>query len=391
METAGLVALALALGIVVGAGVAIVMVLAARTGSRAAAAQSVVLPSGIDAILAVLDVPAVLLDPSGTLVTASATAGDAGLLDGGVHPDVRAIAAEVRGEGETIRRDIALRRIGFTDQVHHLRVTASLVGARYVLVMVDDRSESIRLDEVRRDFVANISHELKTPIGAVSLLAEAIDSAADDPDQVRRFASRLGGESRRLADMTHDIIELSRVQGLAPLAQGEPIRIDRVIQIAIEQNRVTAEAKGIEVLSRRPKERLSVNGHDVTLVAAVANLIANAIQYSPESSRVGVGLTRRDATVEIAVTDQGPGIPEDEHERVFERFFRSDPARSRNTGGSGLGLAIAKHAIANHGGSIRIWSKPGSGSTFTIVLPLVDVVDEVDEVDTQTTHEGATA
>ncbi|HWL01852.1 MAG TPA: ATP-binding protein [Microbacteriaceae bacterium] len=388
METAGLVALALALGIVVGAGAATVIVLAARTGRRAVAAQSVILPSGIDAIIDVLEAPAVLLDPSGMLVTASENAGEAGLLDGGVHPDIRAIAAEVRSEGEPIRRDIVLHGSGRPDPVRHLSVTASLVGARYVLVIADDRSESVRLDEVRRDFVANISHELKTPIGAVSLLAEAIDSAAEDPAQVRRFAARLGGESRRLADMTHDIIELSRVQGLAPLAQSEPVRIDRVVQTAIEQNRVSADAKGIEILSRLPKERLTVKGHDLTLVAAVANLIANAVQYSPERSRVGVGLTRRDATIEIAVTDQGPGIPEDEQERIFERFFRSDPARSRNTGGSGLGLAIVKHAVANHGGSTRVWSQPGSGSTFTIVLPLADVIEELP---TPTAHEGATA
>jgi len=388
METAGLVALALAFGIVVGAGVATVIVLAARTGRRAVAAQSVILPSGIDAIIDVLEAPAVLLDPSGTLVTASAAAEAGGLLDGGVHPDIRAIAAEVRALGEPIRCEIVLRRTGRPDPVRHLSVTASLVGARYVLVIAEDRSESVRLDEVRRDFVANVSHELKTPIGAVSLLAEAIDSAADDADQVRRFAARLGGEARRLADMTQDIIELSRVQGLAPFVEREPVRLDRVVQAAIEQNRVSAEAKGIEIVCRLPKERLVVDGHDLTLVTAVANLVANAVQYSPERARVGVGLTRRDAMVEIAVTDQGPGIPEEDQERVFERFFRSDPARSRNTGGSGLGLSIVKHAVANHGGETRVWSKPGNGSTFTIVLPLAEASDGSAS---PTAHEGATA
>ncbi len=388
METAGLVALALVLGFVVGAGIATVLVLAARTGTRAAAAQAVVLPSGIEAVIDVLETPAVLVDPSGTLVTASDTAAGAGLTDGGVHPDVLEIAAEVRATGETVRRELALRRIGRADQVRHLSVTAALVGARYVLVVADDRSESIRLDEVRRDFVANISHELKTPIGAVSLLAEAIDSAADDPAQVRKFAARLGSEAHRLADMTQDIIELSRVQGLEPFAQSEPVRVDHVVTSAIEQNRVAADAKRIDIAGGGSKERLVVNGHEGTLVTAVANLIANAVQYSPDRSRVGVGVTRRDDTVEIAVTDQGPGIPEEEQERVFERFFRSDPARSRNTGGTGLGLSIVKHAVVNHGGTIRVWSKPGHGSTFTIVLPLATAV-----VDTETpaAHEGATA
>jgi len=388
METAGLVALALALGLVVGAGMATVLVLAARSGRRAVAAASVVLPSGIEAVIDVLEAPAVLIDPSGTLVTASEGAADAGLIDGNVHPDVLEIAAEVRSSGETIRRDLALRRAGRPDQVRHLTLTAALVGARYVLVVADDRSESVRLDEVRRDFVANISHELKTPIGAVSLLAEAIDSAAEDPAQVRKFADRLTQESRRLAEMTQDIIELSRVQGLEPLAQSDRVRVDRVVAAAIEQNRVAADARGIALASRGSKDKLIVSGHEPTLVTAVANLIANAVQYSPERSRVGVGIVKRDGNVEIAVTDQGPGIADDEQERVFERFFRSDPARSRNTGGTGLGLAIVKHAVVNHGGSIRVWSKPGHGSTFTIVLPLTI---DVQEPESAAHQEGVTA
>jgi two-component system sensor histidine kinase SenX3 len=370
METAGIVTLALALGFVLGAGIATVLVLAARVGRQASAAQSMLPPSGIEAMFDVLEVPAVLLDPSGTVIAESAGAAEAGLLDGGVHSDVLEIASEVRASGDAVRRVVELRRAGRSDQVRHLSISAALVGARYVLVVADDRSESIRLDEVRRDFVANISHELKTPIGAVSLLAEAIDSAADDPDRVRQFAARLSGESRRLRDMTQDIIELSRVQGLVPLAASELIRVDQVLANAIEQNRVAADAKGIDIVSRVPKERLVVAGHEGTLVMAVANLIANAVQYSPERSRVGISADRREDTVEIAVTDQGPGIPEEEQERVFERFFRSDPARSRNTGGTGLGLSIVKHAVANHGGSIRVWSKPDNGSTFTIVLPL---------------------
>ena len=369
METAGIVALALALGFVLGAGIAIVLVLAARTGRRAAAVHSMQPPSGIEAVFDVIEVPALLLDPSGTVLAESAVAAEAGLVDGSVHAEVLEIAAEVRATGEPVRRDVELRRLGRSDQVRHLSVSAALVGARYVLVVADDRSESIRLDEVRRDFVANISHELKTPIGAVSLLAEAIDSAADDPDQVRRFADRLAGESRRLRDMTQDIIELSRVQGLVPLAASELIRVDQVLANAVEQNRVAADAKSIDIVSRSPKGRLVVAGHEGTLVMAVANLIANAVQYSPANSRVGIGVSSGDGVVEIAVTDQGIGIAEEERDRVFERFYRSDPARSRNTGGSGLGLSIVKHIVQNHGGDVRVWSQQGHGSTFTVRLP----------------------
>jgi len=390
MDPTGLAALALALGFVIGAGLATVIVLAFRIGHRAVAVTTSALPSGIEAVIDVLEAPAVLIDPSGLRVSASAAAESSGLIDGGVHPEILAIASEVRSTGNPVRREIALRRLGRRDQVRHLGVTAALVGARYVLVVADDRSESIRLDEVRRDFVANISHELKTPIGAVSLLAEAIDSAADDPDQVRRFAGRLATEAHRLADMTQDIIELSRVQGLEPLLAGEPVRVDRVVATAIEQNRVAADAKAIEIASRVPKEPILVSGHEQTLVTAVANLIANAVQYSPERSRVGVGVTPRDGSVEIAVTDQGPGIPEEEQERIFERFFRSDPARSRNTGGTGLGLAIVKHAVANHGGEIRVWSKPGRGSTFTILLPIAASGADADDRESAE-HQGASA
>jgi two-component system sensor histidine kinase SenX3 len=221
---------------------------------------------------------------------------------------------------------------------------------------------------VRRDFIANISHELKTPIGAVGLLAEALDSASEDPDQVRRFAHRLSEESQRLARITQDIIELSRLQSADALTGAELVSVKQVITSAVDQNRVAAEARGIE-LAMRGDKKAEVYGDEALLVTAVHNLISNAIQYSPPGSRVGVGVRTVDGVVEIAVTDQGEGIPEDDLDRVFERFFRVDQARSRHTGGTGLGLAIVKHAVQNHGGEIRVWSQPGRGSTFTIRLP----------------------
>ena len=195
--------------------------------------------------------------------------------------------------------------------------------------------------------------------------------ASDEPDQVRRFTSRLTTEAQRLAHLTQEIIDLSRIQGADPVSQVDRVSVDAIIHAAMDRVRVPAEAKSIEVAAGGTK-KLVVTGSETMLVTAVLNLVTNAVQYSPERSRVGIGVTKRDGMAEIAVTDQGVGIAEDEQERVFERFFRIDPARSRNTGGTGLGLAIVKHVVYNHGGEVRLWSQPGRGSTFTIMLPLAD-------------------
>ena len=237
-----------------------------------------------------------------------------------------------------------------------------------MLLIADDRTEAHRLEAVRRDFVANISHELKTPIGAVGLLAEALEHASEDPEQVRKFADRLQIESARLAAMTQEIIELSRLQASNALADPAEVDVESVVSAAIDKNRVAAEAAGIQLVAGGAK-KAKVLGDEAMLVTAVHNLIANAIQYSTKPSRVGIGVTRTDDIVEIAVTDQGVGIPDDELDRVFERFFRVDQARSRATGGTGLGLSIVKHIVQNHGGDVRVWSQAGHGSTFTIRLP----------------------
>jgi two-component system sensor histidine kinase SenX3 len=237
-----------------------------------------------------------------------------------------------------------------------------------VLLLAEDRTESHRLDAVRRDFIANISHELKTPIGAVGLLAEALQAASSEPDQVRRFAKRLKKESERLARITQEIIELSRLQSADALTSAELVSIDQVIALAVDETRVAAESNAVKVVAGGDTGA-EVFGNESLLVTALHNLIANAIQYSPRGSRVGLGVRHGDGVIEIAITDQGVGIPEDELDRVFERFFRTDPARSRNTGGSGLGLSIVKHVVQNHGGDVRVWSQLGRGSTFTIRLP----------------------
>ena len=370
MDSALLVPIALAFGLVVGAGVTAVFVASARRGQRAVAVASTAVPDGVDQVIEALESAGVVLDPSNTVVKASPGAMAFGLVwnQALVHPELVTIVDRVRRYGEPITQELELARGPFGDANIYLFVRVARLGARYILLLAEDRTESYRLDEVRRDFVANISHELKTPIGAVSLLAEALQVASDEPDQVRRFAKRLGKEADRLARITQEIIELSRLQAADALTSPKVVAIDHVVALAIDQNRVAAESGRVTIVSGGDAGA-EVYGDEPLLAVALHNLIANAIQYSPKGSRVGVGVSNGDGIVEIAVTDQGIGIPDDELDRVFERFFRIDPARSRHTGGSGLGLSIVKHVVQNHGGDIRVWSQPGNGSTFTIRLP----------------------
>ena len=370
MDSALLVPLALAFGVVVGAGVTAVLVASARRGQRAVDVVSTAVPDGVDQVIEALESAGVVLDPSNTVVKASPGAMAFGLVwnQALVHPELVTIVDRVRRYGEPITQELELARGPFGDANIYLFVRVARLGARYILLLAEDRTESYRLDEVRRDFVANISHELKTPIGAVGLLAEALQAASDEPDQVRRFAKRLTKEADRLTRITQEIIELSRLQAADALTRPEVVGIDRVVALAIDQNRVAAESGRVTIVSGGDAAA-EVYGDEPLLAVALHNLIANAIQYSPKGSRVGVGVSNADGIVEIAVTDQGIGIPDEELDRVFERFFRIDPARSRHTGGSGLGLSIVKHVVQNHGGDIRVWSQPGKGSTFTIRLP----------------------
>ncbi|MGV8970624.1 MAG: sensor histidine kinase [Microbacteriaceae bacterium] len=370
MDSAWLVTLSLAFGAVVGAGSVIIMVAAARRGQMAVDVVSTAVPDGIDHVLDALDSAGVVLDPSNNVVKASPGALAFGLVwnQALVHPELTALVDDVRRNGGPLVKEVALARGPFGEASIFLSVRVAMLGARYVLLLADDRTESYRLDDVRRDFVANISHELKTPIGAVGLLAEALAEAADDSVQVKRFAKRLTKESDRLARITKEIIELSRLQAADALTKPELVEIDQVVSLAIDQNRVAADSSKVQLVSGGDAGA-EVYGDEALLVVALHNLIANAVHYSPKGTRVGIGVSVSDGVVEIAVTDQGIGIVEADLDRVFERFYRIDPARSRNTGGSGLGLSIVKHVAQNHGGDVRVWSQVGHGSTFTLRLP----------------------
>ncbi|GAA3342259.1 ATP-binding protein [Curtobacterium pusillum] len=372
MDNAWLVPLSMLLGGVFGAGVVVLIITAERT-ARAADVAERTLPDGVAAVIATMHNPAVVVDPSNTVVAASPQALTVGLVVRRklVHDELVDLVDRVRKSGEMGAEDLELPRGRRGELIGYLSFRAAQLGNRYVLVTADDLTESRRIDEVRRDFVANISHELKTPIGAIGLLSETLVAAADEPQHVRKFAAQLVTESERLAALTKDIIELSRLQSVDALENSEETSIDRIVQAAVDANEIVARARDIELV-RAKKSKLRVMGDPGLLQIAVSNLIANAVKYSPDHTRVGVGVRSAKGFVEIAVTDQGVGIPEADLDRVFERFYRVDPARSRATGGTGLGLAIVKHVVGNHGGDVRVWSQPGKGSTFTIRLPEAD-------------------
>lgn len=244
----------------------------------------------------------------------------------------------------------------------------SLADDRFAVVYAADDSETVRMESARRDFVANVSHELKTPVGAISLLVETLMSVRDDEEAVEYFGSKLIVEVRRMNQMITELISLSKLQGAESLPDLEVLSVDKIIEDAIDRCRLAAEARNIELV-KDSKSSAMVKGDKGLLVTSVSNLLTNAINYSPEGSPVSISREVQNDTVIIRVTDRGIGISPDDQKRVFERFFRVDKARSRNTGGTGLGLAIVKHVMANHGGSVSLWSRVGTGSTFTLELP----------------------
>jgi two-component system sensor histidine kinase SenX3 len=340
------------------------------------AQQPVKLPPGIASVLSVLSSCAVVVDREDRVLRASAAARTFGLVKGDrlVVSELLALARQVRRDGEIREGQVEVPVPGFGGRTTSFAVRVAplsgTVGGGLVLVLAEDQTESRRVEEVRRDFVANVSHELKTPVGALALLAETIEDAADDAEAVRRFAGRMRQEAARLTFLVQDLITLSRIQAAEPIPDPRPVEVDAVVAEALDRCRMKANARGIALASAGVRG-LTVLGEEDLLVTAVRNLLENAVVYSPERTRVLVSVKKPgDGGVEISVTDQGIGIPERDLERIFERFYRVDPARSRATGGTGLGLAIVKHVTAAHGGRVTVRSVEGAGSTFTLWLPL---------------------
>jgi two-component system sensor histidine kinase SenX3 len=281
-----------------------------------------------------------------------------------------AVARRARREQGVVRDDVDL------SGGRGARVVATVAAAGGLLaLLVDDATDARRVDAVRRDFVANVSHELKTPVGALSLLAEAIQDSGGDPAAVRRFADRMRVESARLGRLVQELIDLSRLQGAEPMRTASAVPVRAFVNEAVDRTRLAAAASDIDVVVHADAA-LAVRGDERQLATAVANLLDNAVAYSPPHTRVAVAARRHGGDVEVSVTDQGIGIAPADRDRVFERFYRVDPARSRETGGTGLGLAIVKHIATNHGGSVEVWSVEGTGSTFTLTLPAAVPIEE---------------
>lgn len=370
MDQTQLSLLALLMGVVIGAAAVGLIFYVLRLRARLLTESSLDVPDGVAAVLHAMDDPAFVSDTSATVLAASAPAEVFGMRVGEVLPsdDLRRLARAARDTGATVTENLRLRRGAAPAEPRLVAARATCISPRLTLVVVRDITEAERVEEMRRDFVANTSHELKTPVGAVSLLAEAIEMAADDPAQVRAFTARLSAEATRLGALTSRIMSLSRLQASDELNEVRDVSIDEVVTSAVEAHTLQADQAQVSIV-RGGTRGVYVRGDAQVLSEAIGNLIANAIAYSPQGSSVGVGVKAVEGVVEIAVTDRGIGIPESDQQRVFERFYRADQARSRRTGGTGLGLSIVKHAVQRHGGEVRLWSKPGRGSTFTVRLP----------------------
>ena len=336
------------------------------------------LPAGVTSVLSVLSSSAVVLDRDDRVLIASAAAREFGHVRGDelVVGELLALARQVRRDGETREGELEVSGGKFGDRSTSFAVRVAPLGSAaggkgLILLLAEDQTESRRVDQVRRDFVANISHELKTPVGALALLAETMEEAADDPEAVRRFAGRMRQEASRLTHLVQDLITLSRIQAAEPIPDPNPVDLAAVVAEALDRCRMKASARGIELVATCD-ERLMVLGDEDLLVTALRNLLENAVAYSPEKTRVVVSASlERPHQAQISVADQGIGIPARDLERIFERFYRVDPARSRATGGTGLGLAIVKHVVAAHGGRVTVWSREGVGSTFSLRLPVL--------------------
>jgi two-component system sensor histidine kinase SenX3 len=371
---------ALVVGLVLGAVVAATVILRYRHDPDGPPAdpEVLVLPEAALArrLVDLMDPAVVFVDVDDAVLLANPAARALGVVRGTrlLVPELVAVSREVRARGSR-RADVRLpggltgagpRLVG----VHGVRLGSGTTPppGPVALVLVDV-TETRRAEAVRRDFVANVGHELKTPVGALALLAEAIEGAADDPDAVQRFAGRMAHEADRLSRLVRELIDLSRLQGGEPLPELVPVDVDTVLAEAVDRTRTAAVAKQLEI-AVGGEPGLVVRGVESQLVTAVTNLLANAVAYSEGQNRIAVAARARSGFAEITVTDSGIGIPRKDRLRVFERFYRVDQSRASSTGGTGLGLAIVKHVANNHGGSVGVWSEEGLGSTFTLRIPL---------------------
>ncbi len=321
-------------------------------------------------ILSIIPSASLVVSADGTVLRASSRALTLGIVNHNsvAVADIAEIVGKVADDGSAREQTLRVRRPPLGRELLELRIRVAPLSSGAILVLIDDLAEERRVDAVRRDFVANVSHELKTPVGALSILAEAVLSSVDDPEQVQHFAEKMQTEAKRIGSLIQDVIDLSRLQSDDPMNRAELVDTDQLINRAIEEVRTIATGLEIEII-RGEHIDAPILGDRGQLLTALRNLLTNAISYSAAGTRVSVTAREVDGIVEISVKDAGIGIPPHDLDRIFERFYRVDPARSRGTGGTGLGLAIVKHVCQNHGGECTVWSEVGTGSTFTLRLP----------------------
>jgi two-component system sensor histidine kinase SenX3 len=324
------------------------------------------------AVLNSLNRESIILDISGNILFETSKISLLNLIDDGkiLSEELLALVRVVRRTGKSQEGIIEVARGPIGEGKRELQITTTLISEDgIILILVDDEGEKQRVDAVRRDFITNISHELKTPIQALTLNSDALLEVKNDPEKVTLFANKIKTQANRLKDLVKEIINLSKLQDSDPLDMAHEIEISDIVNEAVDQCEAMAEARNVWVEIEDVRNAVVI-GNREQLVMAVHNLVENAINYSPEKTRVIVSSKIDSQIVEIVVKDQGIGIADENLDRIFERFYRVDPARSRATGGTGLGLSIVKHVVKNHGGDVKVWSAPGVGSTFAIRLPI---------------------
>lgn len=337
--------------------------------------ELVAFPDLVAEVLQLMGSVGIVVDGSNKVVGTNSWAESFGLVARGllVHAEIIDLVKRAR-TGSDIQSFEGVLSVGLAKEKVSVAAKSKLVAGDYVVVVLEDRTSDIRLDKTRRDFIENISHELKTPIGAIALLSEAIQEAGDDRVAVAKFAASLSKESSRLTFLVQDIIKLSRLQAEEVIAAAELVDLNEVVAEAIDRNEQLAANRKIRLVSEQA-QRLEVFGNKEMLITAVKNLIENAITYSDPGSSVGIGCGVKQDIAEVAVTDSGSGISPENQQRIFERFYRADPSRSRDTGGTGLGLSIVKHVAKVHRGEVKLFSQVGVGSTFTLRIPLATAAD----------------
>ncbi len=370
VEPTVLILLALLLGICMGAGFMLAVMQLRHSGQAQREKIRPKVPQAAEQILSQLPEAAILLDGALQVVFANTAATDSG---SALNQELVEDPTFLRNMRMVMETGAPYLQLPPPDQSQDTtRIRAFRLKKRFVTVLVDDVGEAQRVAAMRRDLIANASHEFKTPIAAICLLSEAISEAADDTETVRDFAASLNQEAQRLSELSRDIIHLSEAQSELLSSHRETVDVCQLVRDQVQVHSSFAAARQVELVVTEPrggKPALTL-GRASSLAIAVGNVLSNAIKHSPEGGKVGIGMAFTDAGFEVAITDQGPGIPPETQERVFERFYRADAGRARSEGGTGLGLSIARNTLRSHGGDVYLWSQVGLGSTFTLFFPL---------------------